>query len=266
MWTLAAAEHRVLIHGHRGARAVLPENTLPAFEHAIEAGADYLELDVVVTRDDVPVVSHDPVLNEAICTGAGGTRVVREMTLAEVRRWDCGSLTNPAFPNQRPVPGARIPTLEEVLALAARGRFGFNVELKTAAGRPELTPAPERFAELVLGAIKKHRLEQRTIIQSFDYALLHAVKRSGSGIRLAALFSRGGDLIAEVRAAHADMASPHLSLVTPERVKEAQTLGIRVAAWTANDPAEWDRLIAAGVDAIITDDPGALVAHLARRP
>src|SRR5438445_8755121 len=105
---------QIQVHGHRGARAVRPENTLPAFEYAIAQGVDALELDMAVTRDNVIVVSHDPVLEAPVCTGPVPKAVIRELTLAQVREWDCGAKANPAFPKQQAVPGTRVPTLEEV--------------------------------------------------------------------------------------------------------------------------------------------------------
>jgi glycerophosphoryl diester phosphodiesterase len=124
---MQAAEQRILVHGHRGARALRPENTLPAFEYAIQVGADVLELDLAVTRDDVVVVSHDPVLPQGICRGPKPGPAIRQVTLAELREYDCGSLQNPVYPRQMPVPGARVPTLDEVFALAPRGTFVFNI-------------------------------------------------------------------------------------------------------------------------------------------
>src|SRR6185312_12129838 len=109
---------RILVHGHRGARALRPENTIPAFEYAIAAGADALELDLAVTRDNVLVVSHDPVLHPPICTGPRAGAIIRDLTLAELGEWDCGALQNPDFPRQTPIPGTSIPTLDEVLALS----------------------------------------------------------------------------------------------------------------------------------------------------
>src|SRR5437588_402578 len=100
MADLSSAAGPILVHGHRGARALRPENTIPAFEYAIGAGADVLELDMAVTRDDVVVVSHDPVLNPEICRSPGGSTLIRVLTLAELRKWDCGSLRNPKFPRQ----------------------------------------------------------------------------------------------------------------------------------------------------------------------
>src|SRR5215475_11419507 len=117
----------LLVHGHRGARGVRPENTLPAFEYAIAAGVDVLEMDLAVTKDNVLVISHDPHMNPAICEGpAGSPTTIREMTLAQLREWDCGKRKNPAYPKQQPVPGTCVPTRDEVLALAPRGTFQFN--------------------------------------------------------------------------------------------------------------------------------------------
>src|SRR5437763_4292255 len=97
----------IQVHGHRGARAMRPENTLPAFEYAIQAGVDALEMDMAVTKDGVVVISHDPLLRRPVCTGPKDNAVIHELTLAEVRQWDCGAVRNPLFANQKPVPGTR---------------------------------------------------------------------------------------------------------------------------------------------------------------
>lgn len=256
----------ILVHGHRGARAVRPENTLPAFEYAIEAGADVLEMDLAVTRDDVLVVSHDPVLNASICTGPEKGRAIRTLTLAELGAWDCGALRNPQYPRQTPVPGTRIPTLDQVLALAPRGGFHFNIETKIFLAHPEYTPSPERFAELLLAAIRRHRVEERVIVQSFDFRTLHAMKRLAPEIRLAALDEAGKeDFVAVAKRAGAPIVSPQHMLVTAKKVRDAHDAGLQVAPWTANTPKDWDRLIDAGVDAIISDDPAGLIEHLKKR-
>jgi glycerophosphoryl diester phosphodiesterase len=261
----AAVPPRIEVHGHRGARALRPENTMAAFEYAIEQGVDALELDLGVTRDDVVVVSHDPILKAPLCKGPRRSARIRELTLSEVRQWDCGAARNRQFPRQQTAPGARVPTLEEVFGLAPRGTFRFNIETKSFPGKPELAPAPARFVELVLGVIRRHRLESRVILQSFDYRTLHEMKRQSPEIALAALYDgRPKDFTAIAREAAADMVSPEHKLATPARVRQAHDAGLRVVAWTANKPAEWDRLIAAGVDGIITDDPAALLAHLRR--
>ena len=263
--TLAGAP-RILVHGHRGARAALPENTIPAFEHAIRVGADVLELDLAVTKDSVLVVSHDPVLDRAICSGPDGTTVIREMTLAELRRWDCGARKNPAFPKQKPVPVTSIPTLDEVLDLARLGNFEFNIETKSFPEHPEYTPPPEEFARLLLEAIRRHKLGNRVIVQSFDFRTLQALRRLAPAIRLAALFDRDGrDFQAIAREAGASIAAPNHRLVTREKVNSAHEAGVQVVPWTANTQADWDRLIEAGVDGIITDDPEELIRYLKTR-
>src|SRR5687768_5991782 len=104
--TLGNAASAIKVHGHRGARALRPENTIPAFEYAIAAGVDVLELDLGVTRDNVVVVSHDPYLAPPICSGPRGKAAILESTLAEVKQWDCGSQRNPAFATQVTAPGA----------------------------------------------------------------------------------------------------------------------------------------------------------------
>ncbi len=258
-WIAMAAP--IQVHGHRGARAMLPENTIPAFEYAIDQGVDAIEMDVAVTKDDVLVISHDPVLDPEICRVQGaGSRVIREMTFAELRRWDCGSLVNPHFPKQTPVPNTHIPALEQVLALASRGNFMFNIETKIFKDKPQYTPPPERFADLLLQAIDRHKLRARVIVQSFDFRTLQAMKALAPDIRLAAR-----DFVTVARSAGAKIISPEKGMVQPSRVVAAHEAGLQVIAWTANTPQEWDTLTAAGVDGIISDDPAELIAYLKQK-
>jgi glycerophosphoryl diester phosphodiesterase len=248
-----------------------PENTLPAFEYAISAGVDVLELDMAVTKDNVIVVSHDPYLEPPVCTGPtdhprGAKATIHELTLAEVREWDCGKTQNPGFPKQTPVPGTRMPTLEEVFALAPRGEFQFNIETKSFPDHPELTPPPEEFARMVLEMVRKHGLEKRVLLQSFDFRTLHAMKKLAPEIRLVALWEGDGrDFVSIARDAGADIVSPQFRLVTPEKVRAAHEAGLQVVPWTADTPADWDKLISAQVDAIITDDPAELIGHLKKK-
>src|ERR1039457_5632840 len=239
----------IQVHGHRGARAMRPGNTLPAFEYAISVGVDALELDMAVTRDNVIVVSHDPVLEAPVCTGPRQKAVIHELTLAQVREWDCGAKQNPAFPKQQVVPGTKMPTLEEVFALAPKGKFLFNNETKSFVDKPELTPPPEEFARMVL--------------QSFDFRTLIAMKKLAPEIKLSALYTGAPkDFVAIGKEAGAGIVSPLAALVTPEQVKAAHAAGMEVLPWTVNTPQEWERLANAGVDGIISDDPAALIAWL----
>ena len=262
-----APARRILVHGHRGARALRPENTLPAFQYAIDQGVDVLELDMAVTRDDVIVISHDPHMNPAICQGPGGETAIHKLSLEQVRQWDCGALKNPAFPRQQPVPGTRMPTLEEVFDLAAPSRVELNIETKIDPRTPELAPDPLTFARLVVDAVRKHRLERRVIVQSFDFRTLKEVRKLAPEIRLSALYEGTPKPFPAIArdAGGVEIISPHYSLVTPEQVRAAHDAGLQVVPWTANTPDVWERLAAAQVDAIISDDPAALIAWLKER-
>ncbi|MBI4890248.1 MAG: glycerophosphodiester phosphodiesterase [Acidobacteria bacterium] len=261
--TIAAATP-IEVHGHRGARTMRPENTLPAFEYAIQVGVDYLEMDLNVTKDDVLVVSHDAEINRKICTGPEGETLIRKLTLEQVKRFDCGAVRNPDFPRQQTVAGTRIPTFDEVLALAPKGKFQFNVEMKSNPKKPEQTPEAKQYAEMVVAAIRKHGLEKRVLLQSFDWRNLQAVKAIAPEIRLSALY---GGLPKDFKAISKEaggtqVVSVHYLLVTKGKVKSAHKAGIQVVPWTPNEEGQWKRLIGYGVDAIITDDPAALIEYL----
>jgi glycerophosphoryl diester phosphodiesterase len=267
LFSFAGSPSRILVHGHRGARARMPENTLPAFEYAIQQGVDALEMDMAVTKDNVIVISHDPILETPVCSGPRNGVVIHTLTLAEVRQWDCGAVQNPNFHTQQTVPGTRMPTLDDVLQLATRGTFDYNIETKSFPERPEYTPPPNEFARLVLDKVRQYKLEKRVILQSFDFRTLVAMRQLAAEIRLSALTEmdpRAFTTIAK-EAANAEIVSPYYKLVTAEKVAAAHALNIQVVPWTVNDPAEWDRLIEAKVDAIISDDPAALIAHLKKR-
>src|SRR4051812_16203646 len=225
----SAFAQNIQVHGHRGARAMRPENTLPAFEYAIAQGVDALELDMAVTKDGILVVSHDPELRGPVCTGPKERAVIHELTLAEVRQWDCGAKQNPLFATQQTVPGTKMPTLDEVFALAPKGKFLFNIETKIFAQRPEVTPPPEEFVRLVLLVIRMHHLESRVILQSFDFRTLHAMKKLAPEIRRAALYEGASRSFVEIgKEAGAQIVSPVFHLVTPEQVKAAHAAGLEV--------------------------------------
>jgi glycerophosphoryl diester phosphodiesterase len=160
-----------------------------------------------------------------------------------------------------------MPTLDEVFSLASKGKFEFNVETKISPAHPELAPSPERFAELLVQAIAKHKLVPRVIVQSFDYRTLVAIRKLNPEIRLSALLTTSPDdyFTVSKRAANAEFVSPIFNGVTAAKVKAAHAEGLIVVPWTANTTSEWDRLIGMEVDAIITDDPAALIAHLKKR-
>ncbi|CAN5713274.1 glycerophosphodiester phosphodiesterase [soil metagenome] len=288
---MPAVSETILVHAHRGGRAARPENTIPAFEYAIKNGVDVLELDLAVTKDNVLVVSHSPYLtqkvyddprmnallaNERVCTGPTlppGT-LIHSVTLAQLKRYDCGSKTLAAFPQQIAVPHTTIPTFEEVLALAPQGTFEFNVETKIFVTQPDIAPSPEVFVKMIDEAVRRHHLESRVILQSFDFRTLHAMKALDPKIRLSALFGQAkydsfmGITDPDKSFAHvakitgADILSPDESLVTPAEVAVAHAAHLQVAPYTVNTAEGWQKMADAHVDAIITDDPVGLLTWL----
>jgi glycerophosphoryl diester phosphodiesterase len=282
---LPSCAETILVHGHRGARAARPENTIPAFQYAIEQGADVLELDLAVTKDNVLVVSHSPSLSadypgERVCVGPElkPHTLIRSLTLAELKKYDCGANTLAAFPQQKAVPHTPIPTFDEVLDLAPQGKFEYNVETKIFPNHPEVAPTPEVFVQMVDEAVKRHHLESRVILQSFDFRTLRAMKELDPQIRRSALFGEAKydvlmgitdsdkDFVSVGRKAEANILSPDQSLVTPEKVAAAHAAGLQVAPYTANGAAAWQKMADAHVDAIITDDPAGLLAWLRAQP
>jgi glycerophosphoryl diester phosphodiesterase len=281
--TAPAPNREILVHGHRGARAWRPENTIPAFQFAIDHGVDVLELDLAVTKDNVLVVSHNPTLapnsypGERICKGPAlaPQTPIHTMTLAEVRQYDCGSVALASFPTQVAVPGTKVATFDEVLDLAKGTTVQFNVETKSFPNHPEFAPAPADFVALIVTAIKKHNVDPaRIILQSFDWRTLTEMRKQWPAIRLSALVGAPKydglmghtdptkDFAAIAKLTGAEIISPDFSLVTPEQVAAAHSAGAQVAPYTANKPEDWQKLADANVDAIITDDPVALLAWL----
>ena len=274
----------VLVHGHRGSRATRPENTLPAFQYAMDHGADVLELDLAVTKDNVLVVSHSPMLNssypgERQCVGPALPKdtPIHTLTLQQLQQYDCGAVTLAAFPKQVAVLGTHIPTFDEVLDLAAGGKVQFNVETKIFPLHPEMTPSPEVFVQMIDAAVRKHHVESRVILQSFDFRTLHAMQAIDPSIRRSALFGQAKyDKLMGIdepdksfanmaKVSGANILSPDASLVTVEEVAVAHRLGLQVVPYTPNTPEEWKRLVTAHVDGIITDDPEALREWLCGR-
>ena len=271
----------ILVHGHRGARALRPENTIPAFRYAIDQGVDVLELDLAVTKDNVLVVSHSPFLinsrpGERVCTGPElpPNTAIRTLTLRQVRQYDCGSTTLARFPKQVAAPHTPVATFDEVLDLAQGNQVQFNVETKSFANHPELTPSPEEFVRMIDEAVRQHHLVNRVMLQSFDFRTLAAMKAIDPEMRRSALFGpakedalmgitdHDKDFVPVAKRTSATILSPDESLVTPEGVAAVHAMGVQVAPWTVDTEEGWRTMADAHVDAIITDDPAALLAWL----
>jgi glycerophosphoryl diester phosphodiesterase len=265
----------VEVHGHRGARAVRPENSLPAFGFALTSGADTLEMDLGVTKDNVLVIYHDQTINPVICKYKDGRPVpnnlaLHSLTLKQVKEFDCGSMQNPRFPKQQTIPGTEIPTFDELMSQLAKSMavnaktIRFNIETKSEEANPNYQPAPKNFAQLVFAALKKHNIEARSIVQSFDYRTLIELKKIAPHITTSALIEDRpqGDLVQIVQATQSQVASPNFEWLTRADIVAFHKANIQVIPWTLNDEAAWKRALDIGVDGIITDDPAGLVQFL----
>jgi glycerophosphoryl diester phosphodiesterase len=264
--------------GHRGARGLFPENTLEGFRAASALGLRAVELDVGVTRDGVVVVHHDPALNPDLARDASGAWIahppplLKELTLAELGRFDVGRIRPGSryaarYPAQRPIDGARVPTLEAVLR--AEPGLHVTIEMKLLADRPEATVSPEAMAAAVAAVVEQAGAIGRVGVSCFDWRGVRAMR-----LRCPAI-ARGWLTERRTEAAPAlwwDIASPpaapeaiaaegggtwfaaHHSL-SRDALARARRLGLRVVPWTVNEPDEMARLIARGVDGLITDRP-----------
>ncbi len=266
------------MQGHRGARGLAPENTLPAFRRALDLGVTTLELDTVVSADGEVVVSHDPFVSSTFCSHPDGTPVqpdeeadlaIYGMPYAEVARFDCGRRGHPLFPRQEAQAAAK-PRLRDVVRLAeayarehARPPVFYNVETKsTPEGDGRLHPPPAEFVRLLWDVVGGEGIAERFTLQSFDVRTLQEAQRCRLPVRLALLVERGEAGPAESLSAGLDalgfvpdIYSPNYHLVDRAVVEEAHRRGMLVIPWTVNEPDEMRRLRALGVDGLITDYP-----------
>lgn len=248
-----AAWSEPLVIGHRGCRALRPENTIPAFTHALAVGADVLELDVVVTRDHHLVVHHDLELEK---------RSVRTMTLAEVLAFDRGSTRSPGFSRQLLIPGVKVPLLEEVFAFAKTRKARLMVETKVDPGVD-----PEWFAGAVDRLIRKFGMSERVLLQSFDHRTLRAMRKLNPAVGLVLLnpAKRLDDYVTPARElGPRAIQFVNFRVIDAAIVKTLHAAGVQVFTGTTDDPAEWRRLRELGVEGILTDDPEALRGLLGR--
>lgn len=301
---MAGAAQALDLQGHRGARGLMPENTLPAFAKALAIGVTTLELDAAVTKDGIVVVSHDATLNPDITRGPDGqwlahnTIAIHDLTWAELQQYDVGRIRPQSayaqrFGHQRAVDGTRMPQLSVVFALARRAgnnTVRFNIETKISPEHPQRTLPPAEFARALVRLVRAEKLESRVTIQSFDWRTLQVVQREAPKIATVYLsaqqswqdniragepaspwtagfhVSRYGHSIPRmVKAAGGQVWSPYFGDVTQEAVREAQQSGLKVVVWTVNEVRDIARMIDLGVDGIISDYPDRLRRIAAER-
>lgn len=288
----------VRLIGHRGARGIMPENTIEGFEFTLSLGVKALEFDVVLTRDTVPVITHNHHLSAAFTRDATGAFLtgpeprVADLTLEQLRSYDVGGQDPQAaygqrFPDQAYLSNIRTPTLAELMHLVQRPAYAdvaLLLELKADPAQHDDPAARAAFVTRVIAQVRHHALASRTVLHSFDWALLDECRRQAPDLPTSYLsevtIAPGEDvpdptlpdlsqLKTSIPQAVADaggqMWCPFYLDVTPDAVAEAHDLGLLVQTWTVNLPRDIEAMIDAGVDGICTDYPGRVQRHLQAR-
>lgn len=293
------------LQAHRGGRGVLPENTLAAFEYALDRGVTTLELDTAVTKDGVVVISHDTTLNHEIVRGPDGQWLAKKgppiysMTFSELQQYDVGRLKpnseyEKRFPHQSPRDGTRMPTLASLFELIRkRGdtKTHLSIETKLSPFEREETLAPEPFVDAVLAVIRRYQFERRVSIISFDWRTLKLVQqkapdmptvylsvqqkffdniradaREGSGWTAGLnAMEFGGSVPDMIKAANGTIWSAYHRDLNEKKLQRARALGLKVTAWTVNETADIERAVKLGVDSIVTDYPERVETVLAQQ-
>jgi glycerophosphoryl diester phosphodiesterase len=240
-------QDRPLIIAHRGASAAAPQNTLAAFRRAMELGADGVELDVHLSADGIPVVIHNFEVDDV----TDGTGKVTDKTLAELKELDAGAKFSPEFA------GERIPTLAQVFEVL-EGKLLVNVELK------DLSPKGVGLEAPVAEVVRQCGMESKVLFSSFNPFTLRRVRPLAPGIPSGLLYSH--DLPPYLRRAWLAPFTPHEARHPDAEMTDARLVQwcrrrkLRINVWTVDEPDEMRRLIALGVDGIITDVPDVLSA------
>lgn len=294
--------HAFDLQGHRGARGLAPENTLPSFQVALDLGVDTIECDMAVTRDGVVVIHHDLQLNPDTTRGPDGRWLdkpgpaIHALTFDELQQYDVGRIRPGSeyarlFAQQKAVDGTRIPKLSDLFDLVRRSgntRVNFDCETKVSPLERAATLPVDAFTRRVIAEIRKAGMERRTMIQSFDWSSLQLVQNEAPEIRTMYLSSPrtlkagddgkpspwlagfapqayGGSVPKAVHAAGGRVWAPNQAFLTPALLAEARALGILVIPWTVNEPAMMVRLLDMGVDGIISDRPDLVQVEMRKR-
>ena len=238
---------------HRGANLVAPQNTIEAFKKSMEVGCDGFETDIHLTKDGIPVVCHNFTIDET----SNGKGAIKDMTLEQLRAFDFGKYKGEEFE------GVKIPTLDEFLELSKK--MGdkmkvLDIELKS----ERYGEAGTELAEKTIDAVKNHGLFDQLLISSFDPAILVVCKKIDKKCKTGILYSpdkmTGVKIsmhpVSFAREIGADALHPYYMYATKSYVKKAHNAGLQVNPWTANKEKTVKKLLEAGVDGIITDNPG----------
>lgn len=302
------------LEAHRGGRDVRPENTLYSYAYAIELGATSIECDMQLTKDGQIVMSHNPILNSDITRDENGNYIennkydIRLMTVDELKKFDVGVM-DPNCGEYYDLHGktqftydAKIPTLEELMQLIQSygdKNIVLNIETKSypdpASAGYKNNADPKKFVEVFNNIVKKYDMEDRVVLQSFDWQTLIEMKKLNPNISTSALWQEQpswgrdseslrryekkkspwldgldikdyqGNPVKSAHAIGADIISPYYTEISKQDVDEAHSLGMKVVPWTVNNEKDMNMLLDMGVDGIISDKPWLLKQVLEKR-
>ncbi|WP_137724597.1 glycerophosphodiester phosphodiesterase family protein [Prescottella subtropica] len=283
------------LQAHRGGLGETIEESLPAFRKAIELGVTTLELDIVMSKDGVPVVWHDATISSKKCSDTAPATAndpqfpyvgdaIHDLTWAQLQTLDCDK-KQAGHPDAETVKGNKLIQLRDVFTLAAahKADVHFNIETKIEAARPETTATPQEYVDAILREVRAADAVDKVMIQSFDWSSLPLVRAAEPSIPLVMLWDEpkwlagspwtgpvdydavGGDIFAAAKQLGADVMSPSHTLVDEDLIKGAHDAGRRVVPWTVDDATRMNELIDVGVDGIITNYPTRLRAVMADR-
>jgi glycerophosphoryl diester phosphodiesterase len=261
------------LQGHRGARGLRPENSIPAFILALDSGVTTIELDLAITKDKQVIVSHEPWMSSDYCLKPDGSGIsdqeektfnIYELTYDQIKEFDCGSKGNDRFPDQLKIPTSK-PLLKDVIIAVEHHiksyslyEVDYNIEIKSSQeGDDKFHPAPEVFSDLVYNLIDQYLPLERIVIQSFDFRVLKYWNSKYPHIRLSALIENVKTVDANMRALgfKPSVYSPHFKVLTKAKVDYLKKLNIRVIPWTVNETEDMKKMLEWKVDGFITDYP-----------
>lgn len=273
---VAVAQQQLDVQGHRGARGLMPENTIPAMKKGLDLGVSTLELDVVISKDKKPLVSHEPYFSATISLTPEGKEIPKseeknhnlyEVNYSDIRRYDVGSKPHPDFPEQqkmvahKPLLAELIDSVENYAAARNMPAPYYNIEIKLSPeGDRVFHPEPEEFVALIMQVVEEKGIQERTILQSFDPRALEEVHRKHPDMRVAFLVQnlQGLDSNLQRLSFRPAVYSPYHQLVNRKTVEACHEKDILVIPWTVNSKSQINRLIRMGVDGVITDYPNLI--------
>ena len=267
------------VQGHRGCRGLYPENSLPAFQKALDLGVTTLELDLVISKDKKVVVSHDPFMNHEIALDIDGNEIPKAeeksyklytMTYDSIKKYDCGSKYYARFPEQHKIKTYK-PLLEEVIDLAeaqSNHAIRYNIEIKSQPKWDEVfTPKVGEFVALALKIINAKGIANRVTLQSFDVRALEEIKRTAPKIETSLLVDWNESITGKLKrlSFKPEIVSPYFKLINKNKVKNLHDKGFKVIPWTVDKEKNINRMIDYKVDGIISDYPDRVMHLIAVR-